>query len=320
MEKIVEERIRMLVKVSTLYYMDGLNQNEIAERLGISRPQISRMLSAARSEGIVHITIQDPFSEEHQVERELIETFGIKNAVVVHVPGGDKQLLEQQLAKSSSELIESILRDHDIVGVMAGRSIANVTSKLNYFSRKNMQFVPLIGGWGAEGSEWHANANARKFGEKLKSKYWVLNSPAIVGSQQTRNVLMEEQDINEVIKLGKKATTVLIGIGQVSEEATIVRSGYFKRDDIIELHAKGAVANICTSFLDKKGDIIPYNEENRMIGLSALEMREAKSVIAFASGHEKIEAIRASLHGKWIDVLVTDISTAKNLLKNEYRQ
>ncbi|MDF2790880.1 MAG: MarR family transcriptional regulator [Neobacillus sp.] len=315
MQEIIEERIRMLVKVSTLYYIDGLNQLEIAQRLGISRPQISRMLSAARSEGIVHISIKDPFSQEHQIERELIETFGIKNAVVVHVPGADKQLLDQHLGRSGAELVESIFRNQDIVGVMAGRSITNVCTELNYFSRKNMQFVPLIGGWGAEGSECHANANARMFGEKLKSKYWILNAPAIVGSKQARDIIMEEQDINEVIKLGKRATTILIGIGQVSEDATIVRSGYFKREVIYKMQSRGAVANICTSFLDESGDIIPYNEENHMIGLSALEMREAKNVIAFASGHEKIEAIRAALHGKWIDVLVTDISTANTLLK-----
>lgn len=94
------------------------------------------------------------------------------------------------------------------------------------------------------------------------------------------------------------------------------RSGYFNRDDIYNVHAKGAVANICTSFLDEKGNVIPYDEENRVIGLSALEMRRAKNVIAFASGHDKVAAILAALHGKWIDVLVTDISTANALLKN----
>ena len=98
MQEMIEERIRMLVKVSTLYYIDGLIQLEIAERLGISHHKLVVMLSAARLEGIVHISIKDPFSEEHQVERELIETFGIKNAVVVHVPGADKQLLDQHLA------------------------------------------------------------------------------------------------------------------------------------------------------------------------------------------------------------------------------
>ena len=74
--------------------------------------------------------------------------------------------------------------------------------------------------------------------EKLKSKCSILNSPAIVGSQQARDIIMGEQDINQVIKLGKKATTVLIGIGQVSEDATIVRSGYFKREDIYKCMQK----------------------------------------------------------------------------------
>jgi len=314
MYNMMEERIRMLIKVSTLYYIDGLNQQEIAKQLGTSRPQVSRMLNAARSEGIVQITINNPFSEEHQVERELIETFGIKNAIVVHAPGADKQLLNKHLARAGAQLLESILRDQDVIGIMASRSLADVGAELNYFSRKNMQFVPIIGGWGAEGSKWHANENVRTFGEKLKSKYWTLNAPAIVGSQQARDIMMNEQNINEVIELGKKATTVLVGIGQVSKDSTIVKSGYFSRDDMDKVREKGAVANISTSFLDEKGTPIFYEEENHMIGLSALEIRQAQNIIAFASGDDKVAAIRAVLRGKWIDVLVTDLSTANTLL------
>ena len=57
------EKQRMLTKVSSLYYNKGLNQQEITDRLGISRPQISRMLSQARAEGIVNIVVKDQFAE-----------------------------------------------------------------------------------------------------------------------------------------------------------------------------------------------------------------------------------------------------------------
>lgn len=308
------ERIRMLVKVSTLYYVDELNQQEIAERLGISRPQVSRMLSAAKSEGIVQITIKNPFSEEQEYERIIMETFGIKHVAIIHVPGADQQLTELYLARAGAALLESVLKDHDIIGVMAGRSVAAVGAELNFFTRKNLQFVPLVGGWGAEGATWHSNSNVRVFGESLKSKYFLLNAPAIVASKQTRDLILQEQEIAEVMQLAKKATVALIGIGQVTEEATIVKSGYFTQKDIEEIRAKGAVANVCTSFLDRNGEVIPYEEESRMIGLSAVDLKNIETVVAFAHGKEKVPAIGSALRGGWMDVLVTDLLTAKQII------
>ncbi|MWC30550.1 sugar-binding transcriptional regulator [Paenibacillus sp. MMS18-CY102] len=316
MSNINDERTRMLVKVSMLYYLDGLSQIEISEKLGISRPQISRMLSAAKSEGLVQITIKNPFSEEQEHERALVETFGIKNAVVIQVPGeANQQAIRSHLGRASAVLLDSVLKDKDIVGIMAGDGVNVVGEELNFFARKGLRFVPMVGGWGAEGARLHANTNARLFGEALKSPYYQLNAPAIVGSAQTRDVIAAEAEIAEVLQLARSATVALAGIGQVSEEATIVRSGNFQKQSIAQMKAKGAVANLCTSFLDREGKIVACEDETRMIGLTVEELRAIGNVMAIAHGKDKIEAIRAVLRGRWIDTLVTDVETAKGVLE-----
>src|SRR5439155_10773323 len=48
-----------LVRASRLYYELGETQNSIAEQLGVTRPQVSRLLKRARAEGIVEIRIVD---------------------------------------------------------------------------------------------------------------------------------------------------------------------------------------------------------------------------------------------------------------------
>ncbi|WP_238590836.1 sugar-binding transcriptional regulator [Paenibacillus beijingensis] len=309
------EKTRLLVKVSTLYYIDGLNQQEISERFGISRAQISRMLSAAREEGIVQITIKDQYAEEHQYEKALAEAFGIHDVIVVHIPNADQQLIDLQLARSTAALLENVLKDQDIVAVMAGRTIASIGNEIQYFKRKNMQFVPMIGGWGAEGTSWHSNSNSRLFGEKLKSKYWLLNAPALVTSQQARNVILEEAEISEVLSLAQQANVAIIGLGQVSEQSTIVNAGFLTGEDIKEVRKLGAVANICTSFLDEKGETVVYGAESKMIGLTAREMRRIPNIIASASGEDKVPAITAALRGRWVDILVIDMETAKKVLE-----
>ena len=53
-----------LVRASRLYYELGETQHTIAELLGVTRPQVSRILKRARAEGIVEIRIHDSTAAE----------------------------------------------------------------------------------------------------------------------------------------------------------------------------------------------------------------------------------------------------------------
>ena len=48
---------RLLLKVSKLYYEQRLTQQEISERLMLSRPKVSRLLQQAEDVGVVKINI-----------------------------------------------------------------------------------------------------------------------------------------------------------------------------------------------------------------------------------------------------------------------
>lgn len=314
MTEIKGESNRVLVKICKLYYEDGLNQQDIADRLGISRPHVSRMLTAAKKDGIVQISIKNPYSIEQGVEKVLIETFGIHDAIVVDASHIDEQSLNIQLGKTCAVLMESVLKDNDVVGIMAGRTIAAIGAELDYFTKSNLQFVPLVGGWGSEGGEWHANSNTMTIANKLKSKYWLLNAPAIVGNQEIGELLKKEPGVEKVLKMAKRCDLAIVGIGDVSPKATIVRSGNFNSAELESVRNSGAVANICASFLNIEGNTIDSSMKNRMLGLSAPELRGIRNVIAIAGGKDKVEAITAVLRGRWIDILVTDVLTAQSVL------
>jgi len=310
-----DERIRLLVKVSSMYYIDGLNQQEISARLGISRPQVSRMLSLAKSEGIVQIHVRNPFSKEQQLEKALSETFGIPDVMAVRLPeDAAPERLNARLGQAAAALLENVIRDNDTVAVMAGRAVRAVADALPLFPRKNVTFVPAVGGWGAEAAEWHANTNTRIMAEKLGGKYLFLNAPGIVGTKETRDAIVREKEIDDVLSRARRADLAVVGIGQVSGDAAIVRSGFFGRNELEEVIRLGAVANIGTSFMDAGGELLPASSEERMIGLSAADLRNIPKVIAVAGGDEKVKAIVSVLKGKWIDSLITDVRTAELIL------
>ena len=51
--------VQQLIQASRLYYELGETQSRVAELLGVTRPQVSRLLKRARAEGIVEIRIVD---------------------------------------------------------------------------------------------------------------------------------------------------------------------------------------------------------------------------------------------------------------------
>ncbi len=56
---VAERKREALVKAARMYFLDGCSQQEIAAALGTSRSNVSRMLAAARHQGIVEIRIVD---------------------------------------------------------------------------------------------------------------------------------------------------------------------------------------------------------------------------------------------------------------------
>lgn len=109
--------LRLMMKCCSLYYEDNLNQQEIANQLGISRPTISRILKEAFEQGIVKIQIVDVLKNDYQkIERSLERKYKLKEVIVVD----DKQdalTQKQELARAVSEYLTRVVKENDIIGV-----------------------------------------------------------------------------------------------------------------------------------------------------------------------------------------------------------
>jgi len=314
MAKLSQERMRLLVKVCHLYYIDGLSQQEIAKKIFLSGSQVSRMLAYAREHEIVKITIDDPFSEDQKYESWISRHFGIKDAIVVDVPDGSLPQNDLSMLNSATRVLESSIKKDSVIGVMAGTSVSAVCSGVRPSVHRGISVVPLVGGVGTEGY-WQANLNAKYLSENLGCKSLQLNAPVILGTDSMRNALIKEPEISSVLELGRKSDVALIGLGRISNGATIMEPGFLKKNELAELQEKGAVTSICNTFLDRDGNLIDFKPYSRMIGLTADEIKAIPMVIAVAYGEEKATSIAAALKGQWIDILLTTLSTAKALCK-----
>src|ERR687892_837181 len=69
-------------RAAWLYYERGLNQEQIARRMAVSRSTISRLLTHAREAGIVEISVNRPLPEVADLESALYERFSLELVVV----------------------------------------------------------------------------------------------------------------------------------------------------------------------------------------------------------------------------------------------
>jgi lsr operon transcriptional repressor len=82
---------------------------------------------------------------------------------------------------------------------------------------------------------------------------------------------------------------------------------------------QGAVGDILSQFYDKDGKIIQSDLSKKLVSIKLDTLKNASNTIGVAGGKEKIHAIYSALIGGYLNVLITDEDTAKELLtfKNE---
>ena len=304
---------RLLVKVCRLFYEDNLSQKEISSILNISRPQISRMLNYAKENNIVQITIQNPYTHEIAIEQRLMEKFHLKGAFVTDIIYKDSDEMRMKLGEQCAEQLDTYLTDYSSVGVMSGKTIAAVANATHRLNRTGLEFIPLVGCMGPQGQSWQANLIAQTLAQKTGGSYCTLDAPVLMQSEAARQYMLHEPAIAKVLEKGTRCNVLLVGIGQISTTSTAYEGGAFVREDITDLISKGAVASVCTSYLSSDGKIIDTSLNSRSIGLP-LQKNDKTTVIAIVAGPNKIEPTKAALASGFIDVLMTTLDFAEQLL------
>lgn len=72
----------IILKAAYLYYIKGLSQNEISDKLQVSITTVSRFIKKAKDEKIIEFVIKDPYIECIHLEEKLKETFGLKDVII----------------------------------------------------------------------------------------------------------------------------------------------------------------------------------------------------------------------------------------------
>ena len=73
----------LLFKIAWYYYFDNMTQQQISDRLGISRMNVIKLLNKAKSQGIVQFRIKTDGEKRMNAEHVLMEKYGLSDVFVI---------------------------------------------------------------------------------------------------------------------------------------------------------------------------------------------------------------------------------------------
>lgn len=311
------EDLRLLVKVSRFYYEDGLNQDAITTRLGLSRSKVSRLMARARATGIVQINVVAPEGLFLDVEGRLEDRFGLEEALVVESHPGDPQAqVSRAVGNAAAGYLGRAIATRSTIGMCWGDTLRYMAAALTPQRYPNAQVVQIIGGIGQPDAEVHATELCRSVSRSLGCRLTLLPVPGIVKDQRTREALLSDVHVQRAVEAFDDLDIAFVGIGAPTRDSVTMRDGsIITRAELDALLRKGAVGDIALRYYDSNGECIGSDIDDRIIGMTLEQIKQVPKVVGVSGGPDKVGAIRAALKGQLIRVLITDSVTAERLLE-----
>lgn len=302
----VDYEEELMGKVAWYYYMQDMTQQGISELLGISRMRVVKLLDKARKSGVIQFKIRQESVSRIDVERALAAKYNLNDVFVVPVSASDD--INDSIAKAASMYISDRLPDNGFINIGYGDTPGKLLNYLASSTDRTISCVSLTGGV----NYYLPNTQSGIF----RAKLYLIPAPLLASTKHLAECTRDEPAVQEIVRMVNLSNLTVVGIGSMSDEATIVKSNILTKNDFLYLRMQGAVGDILSHFIDANGQLVDAAFDERMISTPLETLKELKNVIGVAGGKDKIESIRAVLNGQYLDVLITDEITAAALLED----
>ena len=291
-----QNKDRLSIDVAKLYYKSDYSQQQIANKLNLSRPTVSRLLQYAKEKGFVQINIADPIEDNSSLEEALCEKYNLDVVKIAYAPLNTTNEIKKSISIKAADYLHEIAKDGDIIGVCWGTTIYNMALNLKHKALKGVQIVQLKGGISHSQSNTYAYEVVELFSEAFSTVGRYLPLPVMFDTVQIKELIEKDKHIKKILDLGRQANIAVFTVGTVKNDALLFRLGYIdKKDrDIIQ---NRAVGDICSRFFDAQGNICDKELDERTVGIKLEELKAKEKRILVAGSQRKITAIKAALKG-----------------------
>ncbi len=308
----------ILYEVSKLYYVENRNQAEIARKIGISRPQVSRYLKRAKEIGIVEIKLNIPEDDDsNYMEERLKEILNLKTVFITPKTANvsDEEDRIKKLGFNSIKFISKLIMESKFVGVGWGRTLYSMILNMEYMSDKSkISFLPLIGGTGQTAPHYQVNTLVDRLAEKYGGNRIFLNAPAFFQSETFYLENLKDGRVSTVTQLWNKIDLAIIGLGSPIQYSEVLRSE-IAPVTLLKLIKENPVGDILGRFFNSDGCLITKEDDWNILGIPLECLPKIEKVACIAEGNEKVRGIISAARNKYFNILVTNHETGEQLLK-----
>jgi DNA-binding transcriptional regulator LsrR (DeoR family) len=304
----------LTASVARRYYVDGKSKVEIADEFSLSRFKVARLIHTAKTSGIVRIEIGYPGVIDVDLSGRLQTAFGLQHAVVLDTPDDDAASLTQHLGEAAAELLSEIVTSDDVLGLAWARSVSAMTTALTRLAPTPV--VQLTGALARPELDDNSVGLVRRAALVSGGPAYFFHAPMIVPDAATARAMRKQPEIARCFARLGSVTKAVCGIGLWAPGQSTIYDAADERDRRL-LRRLGACAEISGVIVDAEGNPVHAPLTDRMIGITAREMRRIPEVIAIPYGVPKARAVLAAIRSGLVSGLVTHATLATTLLTAE---
>ena len=308
-------QMRQVLSAARLYHIHHVRQSDIARQLGISQAGVSRLLKLAEDGEIVRTIVLSPEGMFPDLEDGLSRKYGLAKVAVVET-GNNEDDIPRALGTYAANMLSGDFKG-EIVGFTSWSVTLREMARLMPIEVNSpvTHVVEMLGDLGSPTLQHEATLATSQLSYALTADPVFLRTPGVARSPDIREMSLSDVYVRRAMEMFDRIDVAMIGVGPADFHGPLEEhDNFFKSEQLAEVRSQGAVGQILQRFIDADGRPIKTPLDDLVVGVSLDQIRKAGQRMLIAGGPSKHEPIAAALAGKWIDVLVTDVSVAKYLL------
>jgi DNA-binding transcriptional regulator LsrR (DeoR family) len=310
----IDAEQRFLAQVAWAYYVEGLTQEKVAEKLGATRLRVNKALSEAHRVGLVRITFNTAYAACFDLEQALCQKFGLKQAYVAPAPAQETDV-QTITGAALGNLLSEILADPAVksFGMSWGGTLNIATRFLAAIERPDLEVISVMGGL-TRGSDLNSFEITTRLADLLGAQHSYFTAPLYAGSAESRDTIMQLDVFRDILERIRAVDALAMAAGDLSKRSLLMRDALPNGTTIEELQKAGGVGDILGTVIDAAGTPIDHPINEKVIGIGIPDLARIPNVILAAGGAHKIAVCRAILGLGLIDTFVTEENTARALV------
>ena len=306
----------VLVKAARLYYLEDRSQGEVAKELGLSRSSVSRILTAAREQGVVEIRIHAPgvLSRVVHLEEALRTQFGVEWATVVARPRTVGPI--DVVAEAAARVFEERVAHLEWFGMSWGLTVDRFVDRVMLEPiHVSLKICPMVGGLPSDTGP-AGNTSLELLANRSGATSFRFESPAVVESPQTWAALATESSITGAVHRAAHVQLAFVGIGSFGQHNSrrVVAAMHLSEPELTLLARQAPAGDICGRYFDIDGKPLGLPTSERVIGITMKELAAVPEVWGLAGGVEKAPGVVGALRTGTLNGIVLDEELARATL------